>query len=81
MSFSPRPLPAKRRYWLLETNDIFLHSARSKVFQSAQRATHCRSLLPLEELFSLAFVHDATNVILVGPNGVGKTDARQKLFH
>ena len=27
----------------------------------------------IEELFSLAFVEDATNVILVGPNGVGKT--------
>ena len=27
----------------------------------------------IEELFSLAFVDDATNVVLVGPNGVGKT--------
>ena len=29
--------------------------------------------LLIEELFSLAFVHDATNIVLVGPNGVGKT--------
>ena len=26
----------------------------------------------IEELFSLAFVDDATNVVLVGPNGVGE---------
>ena len=25
----------------------------------------------IEELFSLAFVNDATNIVLVGPNGVG----------
>ena len=27
----------------------------------------------IEELFSLTFVEDATNVVFVGPNGVGKT--------
>ena len=35
----------------------------------------------IEELFSLAFVEDATNVVLVGPNGVGKTMLVKNLFH
>ena len=35
----------------------------------------------IEELFSLAFVHDATNVVLVGPNGVGKTMLVKNLLH
>ena len=35
----------------------------------------------IEELFSLAFVDDATNVILVGPNGVGKTMLVKNLLH
>lgn len=33
------------------------------------------------DLFSLQFVHDAANVILVGPNGVGKTMIAQNLAH
>ena len=35
----------------------------------------------IEELFSLAFVDDATNVVLVGPNGVGKTMLIKNLLH
>ena len=35
----------------------------------------------IEELFSLAFVDDATNVVLVGPNGVGKTMLVKNLLH
>ena len=35
----------------------------------------------IEELFSLAFVRDATNIILVGPNGVGKTMLVKNLLH
>ena len=35
----------------------------------------------IEELFSLAFVGDATNVVLVGPNGVGKTMLVKNLLH
>ena len=35
----------------------------------------------IEELFSLAFVHDATNVVLVGPNGIGKTMLVKNLLH
>ena len=35
----------------------------------------------IEELFSLAFVNDATNVVLVGPNGVGKTMLVKNLLH
>ena len=37
--------------------------------------------LLIEELFSLAFVHDATNIVLVGPNGVGKTMLIKNLLH
>ena len=35
----------------------------------------------IEELFSLAFVNDATNIVLVGPNGVGKTMVVKNLLH
>ena len=35
----------------------------------------------IEELFSLAFVHDATNIVLVGPNGIGKTMLVKNLLH
>ena len=35
----------------------------------------------IEELFSLAFVEDATNVVLVGPNGVGKSMLIKNLLH
>ena len=37
--------------------------------------------LLIEELFSLAFVDDATNIVLVGPNGVGKTMLIKNLLH
>lgn len=35
----------------------------------------------VEELFSLGFMDDGTNTILVGPNGVGKTMILQNLAH
>src|ERR1700722_18033704 len=35
----------------------------------------------LEELLTLDFLHQATNVILVGPNGVGKTMIAKNLLH
>uniref|UniRef100_UPI003D13E3B5 ATP-binding protein n=1 Tax=Haliangium sp. TaxID=2663208 RepID=UPI003D13E3B5 len=35
----------------------------------------------IEELFSLGFLHEGTNVILVGPNGVGKTMLLKNLAH
>jgi len=35
----------------------------------------------IEELFHLRFLEDASNVILVGPNGVGKTLLAQNLAH
>jgi DNA replication protein DnaC len=35
----------------------------------------------IEELFTLRFLEDATNVILVGPNGVGKTLIAQNLAY
>lgn len=35
----------------------------------------------IEELFTLRFLADASNVILVGPNGVGKTLLAQNLAH
>ena len=37
--------------------------------------------LLIEELFSLAFIHDATNVVLVGPNGIRKTMLIKNLLH
>jgi DNA replication protein DnaC len=35
----------------------------------------------VEELFSLSFVEDGTNVILLGPNGLGKTMILRNLAH
>jgi DNA replication protein DnaC len=35
----------------------------------------------VEELFSLVFLEDASNVVLVGPNGVGKTMLAQNLAY
>lgn len=35
----------------------------------------------IEELFSLGFIEEGTNAILVGPNGVGKTMILQNLAH
>jgi DNA replication protein DnaC len=35
----------------------------------------------IEELFTLRFLEDASNVVLVGPNGVGKTMIAQNLAH
>src|SRR5690606_842679 len=35
----------------------------------------------LEELFTLAFIEEAANVILVGPNGVGKTMIAKNLAY
>lgn len=37
--------------------------------------------LHVEDLFSLSWINDATNVILVGPNGIGKTMIAQNLVH
>jgi DNA replication protein DnaC len=35
----------------------------------------------IEELFSLAFLAEATNVVLIGPNGLGKTMLLKNLAH
>ena len=35
----------------------------------------------LQELFSLAFIDDAANVVLIGPNGLGKTLLLKNLTH
>lgn len=37
--------------------------------------------LQIEELFELQWLHNATNVVLVGPNGVGKTLLAKNLTH
>jgi DNA replication protein DnaC len=37
--------------------------------------------LHVEDLFSLSWINDATNVILVGPNGIGKTMIVQNLVY
>lgn len=37
--------------------------------------------LQIDDLFSLTWIHEATNVILVGPNGIGKTMIAQNLVH
>jgi len=37
--------------------------------------------LHVEDLFSLSWINDATNVILVGPNGIGKTMIAQNLVY
>jgi DNA replication protein DnaC len=41
---------------------------------------HCDQA-SLSALMSLGFLHDATNLILVGPNGVGKTMIAQNIAH
>ena len=35
----------------------------------------------IDELFSLAFIEEAANVVLLGPNGVGKTMLAKNLVH
>lgn len=35
----------------------------------------------VEELFSLAFLNDAVNVVIIGPNGLGKTMIAKNLAH
>ena len=35
----------------------------------------------VDDLFSLAFLHDATNAVFVGPNGIGKTMLAKNLTH
>ncbi len=35
----------------------------------------------IDELFTLAFVNDAVNVVLLGPNGIGKTMIAKNLVH
>jgi len=35
----------------------------------------------IDELFSLAFINDAANVVLLGPNGIGKTMIAKNLVH
>ena len=35
----------------------------------------------IDELFSLAFINDAVNVVLLGPNGIGKTMIAKNLVH
>lgn len=35
----------------------------------------------IDELFTLAFVNDAANVVLVGPNGIGKSMIAKNLVH
>ena len=35
----------------------------------------------IDELFNLAFVNDAANVVLLGPNGIGKTMIAKNLVH
>ena len=42
--------------------------------------TRCDRAL-IEELHSLAFMQDAANVFLIGPNGLGKTMLMKNLVH
>jgi DNA replication protein DnaC len=35
----------------------------------------------IEELFSLAFIEEAANIVLIGPNGIGKTMLAKNLVH
>ncbi len=35
----------------------------------------------IDELFTLTFINDAVNVILLGPNGIGKTMIAKNLVH
>ena len=41
--------------------------------------THCDRTV-VEELMTLAFMKDASNIVLVGPNGVGKTMCAWYIF-
>src|ERR1039457_7033530 len=35
----------------------------------------------VEELFSLSFIEEAANIVLIGPNGIGKTMLAKNLLH
>ena len=35
----------------------------------------------IDDIFSLAFIHDAVNIVFVGPNGIGKTMLTKNLVH
>jgi DNA replication protein DnaC len=42
--------------------------------------THCDRPL-IEELFSLSFIQEAANIVLIAPNGLGKTMLAKNLLH
>ncbi len=42
--------------------------------------TQC-DLLLVEELFSLNFIEEPANIVLIGPNGIGKTMIAKNLLH
>jgi DNA replication protein DnaC len=45
-----------------------------------QWPTHCDREL-IEELFSMNFIEEAANIVLIGPNGLGKTMIAKNLLH
>lgn len=62
-----------------------LDDARLRKFKSIadfdwQWPTFCDREL-LEELFSLSFIQDSANIVLIGPNGLGKTMLAKNLLH
>jgi DNA replication protein DnaC len=62
-----------------------LDDARLRAFKSVadfdwQWPTHCDRIL-IEELFSLNFIQEGANIVLIGPNGLGKTMLAKNLLH
>jgi DNA replication protein DnaC len=62
-----------------------LDDARLRAFKPIadfdwQWPTHCDRAL-IEELFSLNFIQERANIVLIGPNGLGKTMLAKNLLH
>jgi DNA replication protein DnaC len=64
-------------HWSEVANENWL--PRLLEYEEAERRR--RSLEKIEELFSFEFVAEAANVVLCGPNGIGKSMIAQNLAH
>ena len=94
---SPRPTPCASEPWLERLLDIEEAERQNRSLARRLRNARLGAFKPLadfdwhwpskcdrpliEELFSLAFLCEAANVVLIGPNGLGKTMLAKNLAH